>query len=254
MRLGRSEHMTAIVERRICSRGIVYFRNTASVAVAIHHRSVVVLKCLTALCAAVFSISIVWACHAGEPLASAPVIKAPSMPRPDYLQPVKDPVFHTPFTRITDPGPKTDSLVGCDRDYCKHRYSSAQAWNADQSLLLISHGCSGWCFLDGQTYKPLFRRRIPSGCEWHPTDPELMICVHANRILSWAPRANRIKTIWQSTTHLAFEFGPRKGNTSRDGSRIAIRARTADGKTCGICIRFYQHAKVFRYRSRHAVR
>src|SRR5204862_7581626 len=76
---------------------------------------------------------------------------------PDYLHATKDPASGTTFMRITKPGLLGAGIV-CGKKYCSHRYSSAQAWNADQSLLLIANGCGGMCFLDGRTYVPLFRR------------------------------------------------------------------------------------------------
>ncbi len=184
---------------------------------------------LRLLCAALLCAAFTSSADAKDNLATARVIATPEMPQPDYLQPAVDPAFRTRFMRVTDPGEGGPTGVSCDRAYCTHRYSSVQAWNADQSLLLIANGCSGWCFLDGQTYEPQFRRRIPSACEWHPTDPKLMICVHANAVLTWAPQENRIVPIWQSENYISFEFGPGNGNPSHDGTRIALRARTKAG-------------------------
>ena len=183
------------------------------------------------LCMAAVTIMFVYSihAHAKDNVASAKVIVAPVMPEPSYLQPAVDPVFWTTFKKVTNPGKTAIGMVPCDPDYCTHRYSSAQAWNADQSLLLIANGCSGWCFLDGQTYQPLFQRRIPTACEWHPTDPQQMICVHGNRVLTWAPRENHIIPVWQSENYAAFEFGPGNGNPSHDGTRIALKARTRAG-------------------------
>ena len=117
-----------------------------------------------------------------EALARAHVVAMPPMTYPDYLQTVTDPAFGTPFTRVTDPGQEMLPGVSCKLAYCTHRFSSSQAWNADQSLLLIANGCSGLCFLDGSTYVPLFHRSIPNECEWHPVDPALMICVSDDEI------------------------------------------------------------------------
>lgn len=166
---------------------------------------------------------------AKDNLATAGVILAPAMQEPMHLEPATDPEFRTMFVKVTNPGTNAAGIVPCDRDYCTHRYSSAQAWNADQSLLLITNGCNGWCFLDGQTYQSLFQRRIPTACEWHPTDPRNMICVHGNGVLTWAPRENRIVPIWKSENYSALEFGPGTGNPSHDGTRIALRARNKAG-------------------------
>jgi len=105
---------------------------------------------------------------AQDNLETAEVRATPIMPFPDNLQQVTDPAFGTPFTRVTDPGQQILPGVFCNPAYCRHRYSSTHAWNADQSLLVLFKGCNGLCFLDGQTYKPLFWRRLANlnDCNW----------------------------------------------------------------------------------------
>ena len=115
-------------------------------------------------------------------LATAPGAVTSAAPYPGYLRPVTDAAFGTLLIRVTDPGRQMLPGIFGKLAYCTHRHSSSQAWNADQSLLLIANGCSGLCFLDGSTYVPLFHRTIPNECEWHPVDPALMICVAGNEI------------------------------------------------------------------------
>lgn len=165
-----------------------------------------------------------------EELSAARIIAIPDMPRPGYLQPAVDPVFGTHFTRVTDPGAVLMPGVVCHSAYCTHRYSSSQAWNADQSLLLITNGCDGFCFLNGQTYQPLFRRNMANECEWHPVDPKLMICVYRNIIYTWAPRTNENTIVYMSTDYRNLQFGPYKGNPSSDGRRLVVRAINSAGE------------------------
>ncbi|MER8380356.1 hypothetical protein NKJ36_06865 [Mesorhizobium sp. M0142] len=164
-----------------------------------------------------------------EDVASTKFVAPVAMDLPDYLHPAKDAAFGTTFTRITKPG-ILGAGIACGSKYCSHRYSSAQAWNSDQSLLVISNGCGGLCFLDGRTYAPLFRRVRSIECEWHPRDPDLMICVGGRKISTWAPRTNHEEVLFVSTDSSDLQFGPYKGNPSRDGSRIAVRAVRGDGK------------------------
>jgi len=165
-----------------------------------------------------------------EPIDKAQVVLAPSMDLPGYLVPTVDASIGTTFVRVTTPERPLGNGLTCKRSYCTHRYSSAQAWNADQTLLLIVNGCNGLCFLDGQTYAPLFQRqRSGSECEWHPQDPELMICVGGQRISRWAPRNNREEVIFDLEGYRGLQFGPSKGNPSWDGNRIAVRAMTQQG-------------------------
>jgi hypothetical protein len=146
------------------------------------------------------------------------------MDLPGYLAPVVDASLGTTLVRVTTPDSPMGNGMVCKRSYCTHRYSSAQAWNADQSLLLIVNGCNGLCFLDGRTYAPLFRRQRGGECEWHPQDPELMICVAGRRISRWAPRSNAEDVILETEVYRELQFGPYKGNPSWDGNRIVVRA------------------------------
>ena len=162
-------------------------------------------------------------------VANAKVLFAPPMARPAYRQPVTDPVLGTTFTRVTDPGRHMATGIWCRQDYCRHRYSSDQAWNADQTLLAISKGCSGFCFLDGQTYEPAFHRPVDHDCKWHPTDPALLICVHTTHVYAWAPRTHARTTVYAPKGYTNLQFGPYKGNLSRDGNRLVLRATNQAG-------------------------
>ena len=164
-----------------------------------------------------------------EPLADAKIVFAARMGLPDYLAPTPDPTLGIPFVRVTTPNGAMGNGVACKRSYCTHRYSSSQAWNADQSLLLIVNGCNALCFLDGHTYAPLFQRQRGGECEWHPQDPELMICVAGYRISRWAPRSNTEDVILDLKAYRELQFGPYKGNPSWDGNRIVVRATNQEG-------------------------
>lgn len=171
----------------------------------------------------------VWGAAAYDELPTARVVATPPMAEPGYLQPAIDPAFGTPFTRVTDPGRPILPGVSCGPSYCTHRYSSSQAWNADQSLLVIVNGCPGLCFLDGRTYRPLFRRHAENECEWHPTVPALMICVAGSEIFTWAPRSDVKMSIYTLDGYRDLQFGPYKGNPSWNGNRLVVRARNAAG-------------------------
>jgi hypothetical protein len=55
----------------------------------------------------------------------------PPLAEPDYRQTVTEPSFGTPITRVTDPGLPIPNVHGTWGAAARHRYSSAQAWNAD---------------------------------------------------------------------------------------------------------------------------
>jgi hypothetical protein len=164
-----------------------------------------------------------------DELATARIVIAPPMSRPDYLQAVTDPLLGTGVIRITDPGRALAADISCKPAYCRHRYSSTQAWNADQTLFAISDGCNGICFLDGRTYEPAFHRLTDDDCKWHPTDPAIMICMSRRRIYTWAPRSNVSTAIYVPADYSNLQFGPYKGNPSRDGNRLVVRATNSAG-------------------------
>lgn len=157
------------------------------------------------------------------------LVATPVMPRPPYLETVRDPVSGTPFTRVTDPGGRIGRDMACDDALCRHRYSSTQAWNADQSLLVITNGCSGMCFLDGQTYQPLFHRPMDEDCKWHPTRADEMVCVYDDRVTLWSPRKDEHRVVYWPDGYWDLSFGPYKGNVSADGRRLVLGARDKSG-------------------------
>lgn len=163
-------------------------------------------------------------------LATAQLVDIAPMDMPGYLEPATDPEFGTRFVRITDPGHKILEGATCAPSLCRHRYSSAQAWNADQTLLLVTSGCPGLCFLDGQTYRPLFNRRPVGACEWHPTDPERMICVSEEQVYALQVRSGRSSRILAPGDLRGLRFGPGKGNLSRDGRRLVVRGLDRQGR------------------------
>lgn len=168
---------------------------------------------------------------AGETVSTARLLREPRVSMPAYGQRAVDPVLGTAFVRITEPGRLLAPDMQCDKRYCRHRYSSTQAWNADQSLFVITKGCGDLCFLDGRSFEPLFSRRVSRhhDCKWHPRDHDRMICVFASGIALWSPRLNIWTRILNPSGYGSLEFGPYKGNPTKSGDRVAVRARREDG-------------------------
>jgi hypothetical protein len=70
---------------------------------------------------------------------------------------------------------------------------------------------------------------MPNECEWHPTDPQVMICVSPHSIYTWTPRTNVAETIYAPSEYSNLQFGPWKGNPSHDGRRLVVKATRAGG-------------------------
>jgi hypothetical protein len=167
-------------------------------------------------------------------------VSIPDVPRPGYLERIGDPVFGTTIIRITDAGnpilnsandPTLDSMSWGYQT--GHGYSSRMAWNADQSLLMMEKGVSGSVFLDGTTYKPLFRRSNPGHVRWHPTDPEMLLYVDRNDhcLGAYEPRTDTDRWERCFSGYDTFEWSdPGKGKPSIDGNIIPIRAQRGSDK------------------------
>ncbi|PID59481.1 MAG: hypothetical protein CSB44_12935 [Gammaproteobacteria bacterium] len=102
-------------------------------------------------------------------------VRIPAVARPPYLRYYKDPAFGTRVMRITD------ADTG---EVFKPPYSTMQAFNADESLLLLyrtGNGRSGHVLLDGTTYELVRELDIlPADLEevfWSFNDPDTFFYV-----------------------------------------------------------------------------
>ena len=96
--------------------------------------------------------------------------------KPDPGQHYIDPVFDSKITRITDSNLTSSGVI-------KTLYNTIQAWNADESRLILWHRGDGHHLYDGQTYQRIQRLAIaPTDIEevfWNPTNPNLLIYPNA---------------------------------------------------------------------------
>jgi len=97
-------------------------------------------------------------------------VKIPLVNKPPFKRYFKDPAFGTRTIRISDTA---------EGGIVKPPYSTMQAWNADESLMILYHGgngVSGHFLYDGHTYEPIRELPIwPSDLEevfWSHSDPD----------------------------------------------------------------------------------
>lgn len=155
---------------------------------------------------------------------------AEAAPAAHYLTSVTDPKFGSKVVKVTEPlGP----VPGLDLTWGKvarHHYSIDQAWNADQTLLVLDRGTKPRVYLDGGTYKPLMARPDPGEIRWHPRQADFMIFVSAQGAGLWHVKKNEPHIINPLSGYRDANFGDHKGNPSDDGKMIAITAKRDDGK------------------------
>ncbi|MDE2120185.1 MAG: hypothetical protein KGJ64_05805, partial [Betaproteobacteria bacterium] len=102
-------------------------------------------------------------------------------PKPGWMQPFADPDFGSRMVRITDVRTQFRARVAVPA------YSSTQAWNCDESRLILyvteaqTGGRQGWAMLDGRNYRFLrFLDINPSDIEqfwWSRTNPEELLYI-----------------------------------------------------------------------------
>ncbi len=96
-------------------------------------------------------------------------VTIPAVAKPPFMKYYKDPAFGAKVIRITQ---------AREGEVFKPAYSSMQAFNADESVLLLYRGgeSSGHVLLDGKTYQPIRELDIiPSDIEevyWSHSDPD----------------------------------------------------------------------------------
>ena len=149
---------------------------------------------------------------------------------PQYLVPFTDPKFGNKVVRVSDPLKPVPGLNLTWEKIARHHYSLDQAWNADQTLLMLNKGISGRLFLDGTTYKPLFALKNPGSVRWHQTNPDLMVFLGSKGVGYWNVRKNTVQVLSPLTGYTKLEWGQNTGNPSDDGTMIEITATRSDGK------------------------
>ena len=155
---------------------------------------------------------------------------AAALSTPQYLVPFTDTKFGNKVVKVTNPNNPVPGLGQTWEKVTSHHYSNDQAWNADQTLLMLDRGTSGRLFLDGKTYKPLMILNNPGAIRWHRTDPSRMVFVGKKGVGYWNVRTNTIQALNPLSGYTKPDFGENKGNLSDDGTMLAITATRSDGK------------------------
>jgi hypothetical protein len=169
------------------------------------------------------------------------VKQIPHFPRPGYLERFTDPVFGMRVVRVTAPEQPIPNLGVTWGPVARQHYSLDQAWNADQTLLILGRGTSGHgqLYLHGRTYEPLFFQQEPlSGTQhrWDPVHPHLRIFVGGHQAGKWDVTTGKITQVYTFQGYTKLQFGPNKGNPSNDGKMVAVQAQDRHGNPVAFAI------------------
>ncbi len=152
-------------------------------------------------------------------------ISQPNVPKPALGASFADPRFNTRVTRISDA--RAAKIGGIFPDYSKR-----QAWNADESLLLLRTGDGDALLYDGATYQ--FKKKLDDvGGEdvfWHPTDRALILYNPDNTLYSYNVLTDERKTLAKFAEY-AFANTRGEGNLSRDARHYGLVGQLYNART-----------------------
>lgn len=129
---------------------------------------------------------------------------------------IMDPNFHTPVTRLTDA--RTDQIHGLFPDYSKR-----QAWNSDESLLLLRSGWGDTYLFNGQNYQFIKKLEGVGGEDvfWHPANPHLVLYAPDSILRSYNVTTDEILPIHDFAPY-TWANTKGEGNVSNDGRYYAV--------------------------------
>jgi hypothetical protein len=115
---------------------------------------------------------------------SSTVYQAPNMTEPAPRVPFRDASFGACVVRVTDRD--HDVAAGDNSPGLKNEYSRVQAFNADESRILVMGLHATWYVYDAATLQPLAKLPFDGAVEprWHATDPNTLFWVQGTQLSS----------------------------------------------------------------------
>lgn len=153
------------------------------------------------------------------------------MLRPAAGIPFPDPVFKTSIVRITD-------AVSIGKPGLFPDYAKRQAWNSDESLLLLRSDDGSTLLFDGATYAFLKELDGVGGEDlfWHPANPDLVLYNPDHALWTFNVRTGERSLVFD---FVGYDFASTRGegHLSRDASAYAVVASTYNQSTGDVTIR-----------------
>lgn len=153
-----------------------------------------------------------------QPISNHNAIPQTNISKPTVGTTFSDPSFNSKLMRITDA--KSNQLQGIFPDYSKH-----QAWNSDESLLILRSGGGEVLIYNAITYK--YMKTLPpslTGVQdifWDPTNPSLIYFVFENKFNTINVQSDQINEL-HSFSEYSYITTRAEGNMSNDGKFIAL--------------------------------
>ncbi len=155
-----------------------------------------------------------------QTITGSQTIPQSTLQKPAVGTPVADPAFKTTLRRLTNA--RAVAMKGIFPEYSKR-----QAWNADESLLLLREGEGKALLYEGRTYqfKKILEEVGGDDVFWHPKEPSLLIFLLDNQLYSLNVATGVKKNLF---TFPGYSFVGTKGegNLSGDGRWLALVGQT----------------------------
>ena len=145
-------------------------------------------------------------------------IPQPALSKPAMGVPYIDPVFNSSIERITNAS--AGNIPGIFPDYSKH-----QAWNADESMIMLRNGDGEVLFYSGTNYQ--YIKTFPSfitGLQdifWDPVNPTLVYYAFENTFNEINEQTEQV-TVLHTFSNYSYISTRAEGNMSNDGRYIAM--------------------------------
>jgi hypothetical protein len=171
------------------------------------------------------------------------------VPKPDKGKPFPDPAYGACIVRATDHAHEPTP------GFARNDYSRRQAFNADNSRMLVYARDGSWHLYDPAKQKYVGKLPYVGGDaepQWHPVDPDLLYFVPPNgglQLLQLNVRTSRMKTVgdyrarlpWPAAQHV---WTKSEGSPSADARYWCFMVDDADWKSLGIFVWDLQTDKI----------
>lgn len=123
------------------------------------------------------------------------VRQAPPLPEPAARAPFRDPVFGSCLVRLTDRA--ADLAPNDTSGGLKNEYSRAQAFNADESLILIRGIAATWYLYDPVSLQRIRRLSFDGAVDprWDASDPNLLYFNEGTRLFAYDLRKDQKRLV-----------------------------------------------------------
>ncbi|MFH1197476.1 MAG: T9SS type A sorting domain-containing protein [bacterium] len=165
-----------------------------------------------------------------HPLSAQWITNHDALPQPEFAKPnadvyYTDPIFGTNVIRITD-------ALNFPTPGFFPQYSKRQAWNADESRMLLFSDDGRSFLFDGNSYS--YIKELPGlwgeDIFWHPTNPQQIIFASDNVLSTYDIESGQITQLREFPEYTWINTRG-EGNLSRDAKYYAFVGQTYDTDT-----------------------